>query len=416
MEKIIIKNTRSFYFLCVFSLSLFAIVIHILTIHHYSSGMPYMDDYDAILGFLNTFLQSDFRQNIPHLFHQSNEHRILLDNLISISMVMFTGHFNFIWMIWIGNLGWFLLVFLFWKFSEKNQITFIEFSPVLIVMMCLSHFELMTMAMGSVQHYFQIFFCVLSIWFLVSNRLLFALAFFICAIFTSGGGICLIPVILIYHILRKEWRNLLICIVTFGIVLYIYFPLLGYTQPATHPNVFLALKSPIYLITYAFSFLGNIGNLYKSSIGLGIIFTIYLISKWRFLSTNYPFLFWLITFLLIVSITNAITRGGFGIKTGQVSRYTIYSLIYISIFYFTLLLSSTTEKKRKYLSNIAFFISLGIFAYWYQHGQKQIASRYADLESGVLQYPSLEYAKSSLKDAAKLGYYYPTKTPHPPFE
>jgi hypothetical protein len=267
------------------------------------------------------------------------------------------------------------------------------------------------MAMGSVQHYCQAFFCVLSIWYLVSGRLLLVLTFFTCAIFTSGGGICLVPVILIYFILRKEWRHLLICSITFIIVFIIYFPLLGYAQPAAHPNVFLALESPIYLITYAFSFLGNIGNLYKSSIGLGIVFTFYLVSKWRFLSKNYPFLFWLITFLLVVSITNAITRGGFGIRTGQLSRYTIYSIIYISIIYFTCLLSSPTLKKRKFITNIAFFISLGIFAYWYQHGQKNLASRYADLESGVLQYPSLEYAKSSLKDAAMLGYYYPTKPP-----
>ena len=58
-----------------------------------------------------------------------------------------------------------------------------------------------------------------------------------------------------------------------------------------------------------------------------------------------------------------------------------------------------------------FFISLIIFSYWYSHGQENIAARYLDLESGILQYPYLEYAKSSLQRASELGYYHPTITP-----
>jgi hypothetical protein len=66
-------------------------------------------------------------------------------------------------MIWIGNIGWFLIVFLFWKFSKNNHLSFVEFSPILIGMMCISHYELMTMAMAGVQHYFQVFFCTIRI-------------------------------------------------------------------------------------------------------------------------------------------------------------------------------------------------------------------------------------------------------------
>ena len=72
--------------------------------------MPYRDDYDAIFGFLNQYPDLHFPQNFLFLFSQNNEHRIVLDNLISLSMVTLTGSFHFIW---IGNLGWLLIICLF---------------------------------------------------------------------------------------------------------------------------------------------------------------------------------------------------------------------------------------------------------------------------------------------------------------
>ncbi|QWD91112.1 hypothetical protein [Polynucleobacter sp. MWH-Braz-FAM2G] len=404
---------RAFYFWCVIGCSLLATVIHLYIIHRYASGMPYRDDFDAIFGFLNPLPDLSFTQKFLHLFSQNNEHRIFLDNLISLSMVKLTGRFDFVWMIWIGNLGWFLIVLFFWKYAKSNQVNLIEFSPILIGMMCLSHYELMTMAMAGVQHYFQVFFCLLSIYFLTSGSVALALSFFICAIFTSGGGICVVPVIFLYYLSQKEWRHLFISVVVVGLVLLIYFPILGYVQPASHPNVLLALQNPLYLITYAFGFLGNIGNTYKVSIGLGIIFTAYLLLRAKFLHAKYPFLFWLTAYLGVTAVTNAITRGGIGIRTGQGSRYTTYSLILTAIVYLTCLLSASSARTRARAVGAGFFFSLIIFSYWFAHGQENIAARYNDLESGVLQHPSTEYAVKTLQRAMELGYYFPTKDTSP---
>lgn len=412
------KTTRqhSFYFWCALGLSLLATIIHLYIIYRYSSGMPYRDDFDAIFGFLNPLPDLTFLQQFLHLFSQNNEHRILLDNVISLLMVSLTGTFNFVWMIWIGNIGWLLIVLLFWKFANNNQVSFVEFSPILIGMMCLSHYELMTMAMAGVQHYFQIFFCVVSIYYLVSGSITLALTFFICAIFSSGGGICVVPVIFLYYLCKKEWRNLLISALVVGAVLIVYFPLLGYVQPAGHPNVLHALQSPLYLITYAMGFLGSIGNTYKFSIGLGIVCTAFLLFKWKFLYTKYPFLFWLTAYLLVTALTNAITRGGIGIRTGQSSRYTTYSLILISIVYITCVFSASSIKIRMRTAGVGFFLSLVIFSYWFAHGQENIAKRYEDLESGVLQHPSLDYALNLLKRAVEIGYYHPTLPTNPPID
>ena len=410
------SRMHSLYFWCAAGFSILAIAIHLYIIYRYSSGMPYRDDFDAIFGFLNPLPNLTFPQQFLHLFSQNNEHRIFLDNVISLLMVSLTGKFDFVWMIWIGNIGWFLIVFLFWKYAKKNQVSFVEYSPILISMMCLSHYELMTMAMAGVQHYFQVFFCILSIYYLVSGSITLALSFFICAIFSSGGGICVVPVIFLYYFSKKEWRNLLISVCVVAAILIIYFPLLGYVQPATHPNVLLALQSPLYLVTYAMGFLGNIGNTYKFSIGLGIAFTAFLLFKWKFLYAKYPFLFWLTAYLLVTAMTNAITRGAIGLRTGQGSRYTTYSLIFTSIVYLSCLFSASSIKIRMRTVGAGFFLSIVIFSYWFGHGQENIAARYEDLESGVLQHPSLDYAVTTLKRATEIGYYYPTITPIPPID
>ncbi len=408
------RHQRPLYFWCASGLALLATAIHFYIIHRYSSGMPYRDDFDAIFGFLNLLPDLTTWQKFLHLFNQNNEHRIFLDNLISLSMVSLTGKFDFVWMIWIGNIGWFLIVILFWKYAKNNQISFVEFSPLVIGMMCLSHYELMTMAMAGVQHYFQVFFCILSTYYLVSGNRNLALLFFTCAIFSAGGGICLAPVIFLYYFVKKEWCSLFISIAVVSTVLVVYFPLLGYVQPVGHPNVLLALKAPLYLITYAMGFLGSIGNTYKFSIGLGIIFTVFLVFKWKFLYVKYPFLFWLTVYLLVTAMTNAITRGAIGIRTGQGSRYTTYSVIFTSILYLTCLFSASSIKIRLRTAQVGLFLSLVIFSYWFSHGQENIAARYDDLESGVLQHPTLEYAIPTLQRAIDLGYYYPTKMPSPP--
>ena len=409
-----LRDLRNFWLASAIILSVLAVFIHIYVIFKYSSGMPYRDDFAAIFGFLNRLPDLTLNQKILHIFNQNNEHRIVLDNLISLTMVAVTGRFDFVWMIWIGNIGWLFIVIFFWNFSQKNKINFLEFSPILICLMCLSHWELMTMAMAGVQHYFQVFFVVLSVYFLTLSNITLALFFFTCALFSSGGGICVIPVIIFYYLFRKEWAKLLIASITVATILIIYFPLLNYTTPAGHATLkelILTLESPLYLIFYSFGFLGNLGNTYKFSIGLGILLMTYIYFKRKFLYENYPFLYWLTVYLAITALTNAITRGGTSIRTGQGSRYTIYSLILISIVYLTCILSASSNKLRYRVSIVGLSLSIIVFLYWLQHGQENISIRFRDLESGVLQYfyISQECAVNMLKRAKEIGYYLPTK-------
>ena len=401
----------SFYAALALGMAILAVLMHLYAIDRYSSGMPYRDDFEAVLDFLNAYPELHFPDNWRLVFSQNNEHRIVLDHLVSLLMVFLTGKFSFIWMIWIGNVGWFLLLLLFWKFANQNQVSLLEFSPIVIAMMSFSHYELMTMAMAAVQHYFQIFFCVWAIWFMVGGRAYLTLALFTCAIFTSGGGICLVPVLFLYYLWKKEWRNFGLSVLVVGAVFLVYFPLLGYVQNPGVPSALSAFQSPAYLAVYALGFLGGIGNLYKVSIGLGLVFAVMLAWQWRVLVTKYPFLFWLTAYLFVTAFTNAVTRGGLGIRTGQGSRYTAYSLIFTTIVYLCYLLNSSNVCTRLRVLWIGMFVSIAMFAYWYAHGQESLQARFDALESGVIEHPYRQWPEKSIIRAGELGYYTPTRTP-----
>ena len=247
---------------------------------------------------------------------------------------------------------------------------------------------------------------------MVGGRPFLTLALFVCAIFTSGGGICLVPVIFLYYLWKREWRNLVASAMVVGAVFLVYFPLLGYVQNPGVPSALTALKSPLYLVVYAFGFLGGIGNLYKVSIALGVVFTVMLTLKWKMLVSKYPFLFWLTAYLFVTAFTNAVTRGGLGIRTGQGSRYTTYSLIFTAIVYLCCLLNSANARTRLRVFWIGLFVSIAMFAYWYAHGQESLVARFDALESGVIEHPYRQWPEKSLIRASELGYYTPTRAPH----
>ena len=66
-------------FLCLLILA--PILIHLYYVCHYAVNIPLMDDYDAVLGFLNDFKKSGTADRVVLLFSQHNEHRILSSNL-----------------------------------------------------------------------------------------------------------------------------------------------------------------------------------------------------------------------------------------------------------------------------------------------------------------------------------------------
>jgi hypothetical protein len=399
----IIRLRRNLYVL----LCVTAITLYLFAIFKYSFNAPYGDDYDAILYFLNQFSVQNFEDKFSLVLSQHNEHRIVLDRLFAIFSWKIFGQVNFTHLIWMGNLGWFLVIWLFWKWAKSKQVTFIEFVPVIICLLTFCHHELMTWAMASIQQYYQILFVICSLFLLTSNHTYWALFFYVLATYTGGGGIILGPMIILYYLTSKNFRNASIALAIVALVTALYFYWPQYITNPQSPGSIKILFRPDLSLEFILGFLGSAGNIPKIGLPSGIVFGSLLCllwaNKYSFNKKHNPFLWWTFIYIILVAILTAITRGGFGVLYAQTtSRYTQYSLLIMAITYLSYLLGVSNPKKRNTIFWIGLSFSLILFTYWYPRGNVAIKSRYLDLSAGKISYPNAIHPQEILQKSKEL--------------
>jgi hypothetical protein len=368
--------------------------------------MPVGDDYDAILRFLNQYVSADWSSRFHLLLGQHNEHRILLTRLISSADLAIFGTLNFSHLIWFGALGWLATVFAFWRFSRLYGITFIQFSPIIILLSSFSHFDIMTWAMTSIQQYYQIFFAVMAIGYMVNNRVFACLLWYICAVFTGGGGLALAPLISIYYFAEKKWSDLLMSLVVSAALFLLYFRFLPYASPIKN-KALEALAHPQECIGYLLGFLGgwsNISHLGVGSIILGglILLACFLLGAKRS-KIQTPFFFWFSLYIVAIAALAALNRYDLGVITSGDSRYSQYSLLLLSCIYLSYI-HTEINGRRKLITLFGFALfSMVIFSYWYIQALRPLEDRLYWLKNDLQVHPSWQDALSVREESVKLG-------------
>jgi len=386
--------------------ALFALVIYILTISRYAYNMPVGDDYDAILAYLNKFVVADTAEKIHLFFIQHNEHRILLTHLVSISDLAIFGSVNFIHLIWFGTLGWLLSIAAFWYFSAKEQISPLEFAPAAIILLTFSHHEMMTWAMTSIQQYYQVCFGILTIGFMVNRRLFLSSIFYAAAIFTSGGGMSLVPLVNLYYLSQKKWRALSISLIFTILILATYFFFLPYSSPPSS-KILESLAHPLILVGYFVGFIGALGNIYElgyaSILCCGLILLSLFAYKIRANQKQAPFFFWVCAYILITAFLTALNRSDQGIYTSGDSRYSEYSLLFLASVYPMYLVCAKSTQGRSTVVKICFLFSIVIFCFWYPRALFHMGDRLYWLSNNIKTHPNWEHAIEIKKESARLG-------------
>lgn len=390
----------------VFLLTFAAIALYLITVWRFSVDIPYADDYDAILAFINSVAELDIKSLTLSILHQHNEHRIAFNRIIELLSFKLSGNVNFSQLIWIGNVGWFLVIGIFWRWARKKGVSLIEFCPVVITLLAFSHHELMTFAMASIQQYYQLLFCILGVYFMVSNRIYNAMFFYILGMFSGGGGVVLGPVMALYYLFSRKWKSLFICLTFIGLVTVCYFYFLEYTRSTQDLHPFEILVQPGLFSGFILGFIGSIGNINKlglpSGILFGSMFLYFFLKKVSQLSRNEPFLLWSGLYIISVAALTAMARGGFGILYAQTtSRYTQYSLVFVAIIYLGYLLGASNLKVRKIIFWIGLGFSVILFTYWHRIGVNAIKERFVELSSGKIMYPDTPRAKEILHRAQR---------------
>ena len=219
----------------------------------------------------------------------------------------------------------------------------------------------------------------------------------IVSIFTGGGGIVLVPLFALFALVNKDFKKLLWILLVGGLTLALYFVILEYHKPGHHPSILKVLLDPFLFFSYALVFMGNIGKIKIVSMLIGFLSlaSFAFISKQTYQKNS--FLFWSIAFIVATSFLTALARAGLGVEQGLDSRYSIYSVLLVSLVY----LSYALLYKNKMIYLLGYIFGLISFMFWLFYGINWLSTQSLRVKNEIM-YPVIEHAESILKRSAQV--------------
>ncbi len=366
-------------------LILFPITVFYSVFQKYAVNIPHWDDF-AIRNTLVQMLETDsFSEKIKLLFSQHNEHRIFTTRLSAWIIYVLQGTLNLKSLMFIGICALFGLLIIFYRISKKYNFSLIALVPISFILFNVGLFENTFWGMASVQNFGVIFFAFLTFYWLIFSienqyKHYFYLALFSCfiGVFTSSNGI-IIPLIgCLVLLVQQRKQQLLIWIGSSALFILGFF----YNFQKNPDNVLKTNFSDIKLIIKGF--LATFGSVLDSSVispekhldlamalglfllifvcmfGYRVIFKKYDITK----RTNDLFLLACLAFIGITSVGIVVARISYGIEILLTSKYKIYSVLSLNIFYFVAL-NSLAERYKNNFIQLAIFVGITFNFYTY---------------------------------------------------
>ncbi len=358
-------------------------------------NIPYQDDYDDLLDFLNRIaeLKGFTAKTSYFLAAQSNEYKLFFAHGLAWLQLELFGHVDIRVLCALGNGFILLLGLLLWKMflPDRKDLTsrLAFFIPVSWLLFQLEYAGTLDWAMPSLQNLPVVFFSLGAIYFLVRpTRWAFfgALVFLILAIASSGNGFLVIPIgVLILALAHQYARIASWLMVSAGcIAAYAYQYNVMSSQSRPDHSVFSTIirTRP----HYALAFIGSAGGFVPAApilhakvffcffLGLVLcLFFVYL--AWRGYIRRNPLVAYCALFLLLTAAAVAGLRSDFGIGQSLSSRYRIYSALFLIFAWFAIVeeflqhRTAPLERNRILLGAIAAAVlfSLGVDAWGWRY-------------------------------------------------
>lgn len=419
-QRIIILSILAFLPVCIFYITIFLFVVNI----------PYWDDYDAILGFTNNYLESNFKNKITLIFSQHNEHRIVFNRIITLLNYYLSGKINFRFLTLIGNISLLgLLIVLFKSFMfSKNKNKFLYFIPAIFMLFQPQYWGTIYFATPSLSNLYILFFAFLSLYFLTKRTIklfLFSLLLAIFATFTNGNGILVFFAGLLPLLYQKRYKEIILWLLAgIGCVFFYFY---GYAKPSHHPSIIASIFiTPVQTIIYFFIYIGlcflDFGfkygkNIYFLPFFLGMLCFLYsiLLIKTNYCKKNIVIASFLL-FLFLTGIVVSLCRSGF--NQGLPSRYKITSVLFLILSYLSIM-EITPQKiiNRIFPVLLVFSILFNLFLYYKNYDFITLQKKYLidgltlwRNESSGLSYPDEVRANLIMANAISKKYYSPPGT------
>lgn len=367
------------------SLILFPIAVFYLVFQKYTVNIPHWDDF-AIRNTLAQILETDsFSEKIKLLFSQHNEHRILVTRLSAWMVYLLQDTLNLKSLMFIGIAALIGLHVIFYQISKRYNFPLLALVPVSFILFNIGLFENTFWGMASVQNFGVIFFAFLTFYWLVFSiekhyQYYFYLALFSCfiGVFASSNGI-IIPLIGCLILLVQQRKKQL-------------FTWLGGSTVFVAGFFFNFQKNPDNVIKTDFSdfktiikgLFATFGSVLDSSsiapnkhldlaMALGLFLLIFMcmfayqviFKKYNLTQrTNDLFLLACLAFIGITSVGIVVARISYGIDILLTSKYKIYSVLSLIIFYLVAL-NSLAERHKNNFIQLAIFVGIVFNFYTY---------------------------------------------------
>lgn len=326
--------------------------------------IPYLDDYDAVLSFVNRFVQIQTISDRASYFlaMQHGEFKLLFLHGLACLQFYLRGHIDFRVLSILGDGFILMLAILLWKMflpdSTYRATRLAFFIPVSWLIFQLQYCEALNFATPGLQHIAVLPFSLGAIYLLVrDSRWSFVLAvvFLIAAVSSDGNGLLVIPVGALILILGRQFaRTAIWAMVSSGCIAayaYRYDTMKSATDP--HHSIVSALLRfrPDFVVAFIGGAAGFPFQFRAGSLVLGFLLcACFVYMAWRGYMRRNPAASYCVLFLLLTAVGVAGLRSDFG-AANLPSRYMMYSALFLAFAWFAIAEEFSQYSRAPFLSN-----------------------------------------------------------------
>jgi hypothetical protein len=356
-----------------------------------SVDVPFLDDWDALLGFLTHWIEEDgWRGRLRRLFAPHNEHVLATPRATVLLVHGIRGHLDFTVLNLVGN-GYLLLLltvlFAVFRAPEPASSRLLAFAPAVLFLVQPQSWTTVITPTAVLSNPGVVALAAVSFLALargtpaaVAGAALPALA----ATFSQGNGFLVLPLGVLVLALHGHRRTALAWGGLTLVALLVYFVLLD--PPGQRTSPFASLDRPDRLLRYALNLVGCAGGFSQRGVSLAVgalVTGSFVALWWRGLPRRNPVLFALFLFLFASIAANALVRAhqGPGAPLFQ-PRYRFFSAVLLALTHlgWAELLHGRTA--RRWLTG-AIAASLAFSAVSFRIGRAEVVELSQELSAGL---------------------------------
>jgi hypothetical protein len=368
-------------------------------------NLPILDDYNAILNFLNRWVEcrTASEKFVWFLSSQLVDVKTFFIHAVALAEYLAVGHvnFRFLTLCYVGLIP--PLVLLLWKMfipsCSNKTVRLVLFLPVSFLVFQLQYMTELDVVTTGMQHIAGLLFSFLTIYWLHQNTRSYfagASAALIFAIASDANGFMVIPIVFLTLLRERRFGRLAVFLaVSIGCVAAYAFHYDHHVSPVdANQNSQSFAQTLAVRILYVLGFLGSAAGFNTHFLPGGLILGASLVAffVWKIArgdARHNRLLYDCVLFLFLTAVIAASGRSGLGISQSLSGRYTLYSLTCVSLFWMVLVEDFVVHRSKPFESgpflmmmicSVVFSLSWDLMGYW------GISQRDQSLTASILEF------------------------------